>query len=84
MKTIKETENDRCVDIGVTRDCSYFLTEKYDENKQRKKRTQTNLQCFRGALWSCGLNNYHQLGHPGVSKLLVPTKVDRYRSIETN
>lgn len=33
--------------------------------------------CFfsRGCLWSCGLNNYHQLGHPGVTKLLVPTKV---------
>ena len=29
----------------------------------------------RGFLWSCGLNNYHQLGHPGVTKLLVPTKV---------
>lgn len=29
----------------------------------------------RGSLWSCGLNNYQQLGHPGMTKVLVPTKV---------
>lgn len=62
METIKETEQDRCIDIAVTRDCSYFLTEK-------------------GALWSCGLNNYHQLGHPGVPKLLVPTKI-QFRQVK--
>ncbi|CAF0836080.1 unnamed protein product [Rotaria sordida] len=62
METIKETEQDRCIDIAVTRDCSYFLTEK-------------------GCLWSCGLNNYHQLGHPGVIKLLVPTKM-QFRQIK--
>jgi hypothetical protein len=28
METIKETEQDRCIDIAVARDCSYFLTEK--------------------------------------------------------
>jgi len=56
LELIKETEQDRCIDIAVTRDCSYFLTEK-------------------GFLWSCGLNNYYQLGHPGLTKLLVPTKV---------
>ncbi|CAF2578919.1 unnamed protein product [Rotaria sp. Silwood2] len=62
METIKETEQDRCIDIAITRDCSYFLTEK-------------------GCLWSCGLNNYHQLGHPGVVKLLVPTKM-QFRQIK--
>ncbi|CAF3865682.1 unnamed protein product, partial [Adineta steineri] len=62
METIKDTEQDRCIDIAITRDCSYFLTEK-------------------GCLWSCGLNNYHQLGHPGITKLLVPTKV-QFRQIK--
>ncbi|CAF1041283.1 unnamed protein product [Rotaria sp. Silwood1] len=62
METIKEIEQDRCIDIAVTRDCSYFLTEK-------------------GCLWSCGLNNYHQLGHPGVVKLLIPTKI-QFRQIK--
>ncbi|CAF0926643.1 unnamed protein product [Adineta ricciae] len=62
METIKETEQDHCVDIAVTRDCSYFLTEK-------------------GCLWSCGLNNYQQLGHPGVSKVLVPAKM-QFRQIK--
>ncbi|CAF2041005.1 unnamed protein product [Rotaria magnacalcarata] len=62
METIKEAEQDRCIDIAITRDCSYFLTEK-------------------GCLWSCGLNNYHQLGHPGMVKLLVPTKI-QFRQIK--
>ena len=31
MEKIKETEQDHCVDIAVTRDCSYFLTEKLDK-----------------------------------------------------
>lgn len=35
----------------------------------------SSMILFRGALWSCGLNNYQQLGHPGVTKVLVPTKV---------
>ncbi|CAF0843865.1 unnamed protein product [Didymodactylos carnosus] len=56
MELIKEKEYDRCVDIEVSVDNTYFLTEK-------------------GFLWSCGLNQYHQLGHPTLTKVLVPTKI---------
>ena len=32
---MKETEQDRCIDIVVTRDCSYFVTEKYINNQKK-------------------------------------------------
>lgn len=52
-----------------------FLFSHWKVIDVRNEREIRHECCSRGSLWSCGLNNYHQLGHPGVTKLLVPTKV---------
>jgi hypothetical protein len=49
---------------------------KSSNKKNQIKNYIFNLLFSRGCLWSCGLNNYHQLGHPGVIKFLIPTKVE--------